>query len=82
MLRGTTIKSSRNVVKSVKLLPKDIDSRSYKYLKENDYFVAFIVSMPQVSAVADSIKEAVSELAIVWDLIKESYQANEFPLPN
>jgi predicted RNase H-like HicB family nuclease len=38
--------------------------------------------MPQVSAVADSIKEAVSELAIVWDLIKESYQANEFPLPN
>ena len=48
---------------------------------EDGDWLAHLVEMPRLSAFADTPAEALEELAQVWALAKESYQAHNEPVP-
>lgn len=44
-------------------------------------WVAHFLEMPSVSACGDTPEEALSELDVAWEAMKESYTANNEPVP-
>ena len=51
----------------------DFDGFIIKVVEEDGEFVAYFADLPNVSAFAASPVEAIKELKIAWELIKESY---------
>lgn len=50
------------------------------FLDDGDYLAHF-VEMPNVSAFAETPEEALNELALAWEGIKESYRKEGEPIP-
>ena len=51
------------------------------FLDEDGDYLAHFVEMPNVSAFSDTPQGALSELAVAWEGVKESYQGNHEPIP-
>lgn len=51
------------------------------FLDDDGDYLAHFVEMPNVSAFGESPEEALSELAIAWEGVKESYQKHGEPVP-
>ena len=51
------------------------------FLDEDGDYLAHFVEMPNVSAFADTPQGALSELAVAWEGIKESYRKHHEPIP-
>ena len=51
------------------------------FLDEDGDYLAHFVEMPNVSAFSDAPAEALKELAIAWQGVKESYQKRREPIP-
>ena len=51
------------------------------FLDEDGDYLAHFVEMPNVSAFSDTPAEALKELAIAWQGVKESYQKHREPIP-
>ena len=49
------------------------DGFTITLLEDSEEWLAHFVELPSVSAYGDSPKEALDELAIAWELLKESY---------
>lgn len=48
---------------------------------EDGDWLAHLVEMPNVSAFGPTPEAALDELAVAWDLVKESYAEEDKPLP-
>ena len=51
------------------------------FLDDDGEYLAHFVEMPHVSAFADTPEEALRELRIAWEGVKESYQKHGEPIP-
>ena len=51
------------------------------FLDEDGDYLAHFVEMPNVSAFSDTPEEALKELAVAWQGVKESYQERHQPIP-
>ena len=51
------------------------------YLDEDQEWLAHFVELPNISASADSPEEALQELAVVWQAVKQSYIDKEEVIP-
>ena len=51
------------------------------FLDEDGDYLAHFVEMPNVSAFSDTPEGALRELAIAWKCVKESYEADQEPIP-
>jgi Uncharacterized protein encoded in hypervariable junctions of pilus gene clusters len=51
------------------------------YLDEEGDWLAHFVEMPEVSAFADTPEQALKELAITWEGVKESYRKHGEEVP-
>jgi len=51
------------------------------FLDDDGEYLAHFVEMPNVSAFGESPEEALSELAIAWEGVKESYQKHGESVP-
>ena len=51
------------------------------FLDENADYLAHFVEMPNVSTFADTPHGALSELAVAWEGVKESYRKHHEPIP-
>ena len=51
------------------------------FLDEDGDYLAHFVEMPNVSAFSDTPEEALKELAIAWEGVKESYRKHHEPIP-
>ena len=62
---------------------KDVfDGFSVKvFLDEDGDYLAHFVEMPNVSAFAGTPEEALQELAVAWQGVKESYRKHHEPIP-
>ena len=51
------------------------------FLDEDGDYLAHFVEMPNVSAFSDTPEGALKELAVAWKCVKESYEADQEPIP-
>jgi len=51
------------------------------FLDDDGDYLAHFVEMPNISAFGESPEEALSELAIAWEGVKESYRKHDEPVP-
>jgi predicted HicB family RNase H-like nuclease len=51
------------------------------YLDEDGEYLAHFLERPEISAFADSPEDALRELKITWDGVKESYRAHDEAIP-
>ena len=51
------------------------------YLDEEQEWLAHFVEMPNISAFADTPQQAIEELKIAWELVKEDYQLKGEDIP-
>ena len=51
------------------------------FLDEDGDYLAYFVEMPNVSAFSDTPEDALKELAMAWEGVKESYQKHREPIP-
>jgi predicted RNase H-like HicB family nuclease len=51
------------------------------FLDEDGDYLAHFVEMPNVSAFSDTPQGALSELAVAWEGVKESYRKHQAPIP-
>ena len=51
------------------------------FLDEEGDYLAHFVEMPNVSAFANTAEEALRELAVAWQGVKESYRKHHEPIP-
>lgn len=51
------------------------------FLDEDGEWLAHFVEMPNISAFADTPNEAVKELRVAWEGVKESYRKNDEQIP-
>ena len=51
------------------------------FLDEDGDYLAHFVEMPNVSAFANTPEDALRELAIAWQGVKESYRKHHEPIP-
>lgn len=51
------------------------------FLDDDGEYLAHFAEMPHVSAFADTPEEALRELRIAWEGVKESYQKHGEPIP-
>ena len=51
------------------------------YLDEQQEWLAHFVEMPNISAFADTPQQAIEELKIAWELVKEDYQQKREDIP-
>ena len=51
-------------------------------LDEDGDYLAHFVEMPNVSAFADTPQGALRELTVAWKCVKESYEADQDPIPH
>ena len=51
------------------------------YFDDQGDWLAHFQEMPNISAFGDTPQEALEELKIAWELIKESYQNRQEPIP-
>src|SRR3990167_4329982 len=60
----------------------EFDGFSIHLLQDNDGdFIAHFVELPNVSACASTAEEALVELNIAWDAMKESYRKHDEAIP-
>lgn len=63
-------------------MKKDFDGFYVALFQEEEGdWVAHFEELPNVSAVGDSPEDALEELKIAWNLMKESYRAHNQPVP-
>ena len=51
------------------------------FLDEDGDYLAHFVEMPNVSAFSDTPEDALKELAVTWEGVKESYRKHHEPIP-
>lgn len=51
------------------------------FLDEDGDYLAHFVEMPNVSAFSDTPEDALKELAVAWEGVKESYRKHHEPIP-
>ena len=51
------------------------------FLDEDGDYLAHFVEMPNVSAFANTPEDALRELAVAWQCVKESYREHNEPIP-
>jgi len=51
------------------------------YFDDQGDWLAHFQEMPNISAFGDTPQEALEELKIAWELVKESYQNRQEPIP-
>ena len=51
------------------------------FLDEDGDYLAHFVEMPNVSAFANTPEDALKELAVAWQGVKESYRKHNEPIP-
>jgi len=51
------------------------------FLDDDGEYLAYFVEMPNVSAFGESPEEALRELRIAWEAVKESYHKHGEPIP-
>ena len=51
------------------------------FLDEDGDYLAHFVEMPNVSAFSDTPEDALQELVVAWKCVKESYEADQEPIP-
>ena len=51
------------------------------FLDEDGDYLAHFVEMPNISAFSDTPEGALTELAIAWEGVKESYRKHNDPIP-
>ena len=51
------------------------------FFDEDGDYLAHFVEMPNVSAFSDTPEDALKELAVAWQGVKESYLARHKPIP-
>ena len=51
------------------------------FLDDDGEYLAHFVEMPSVSAFGETPEEALSELAVAWEGVKESYEKHGEPVP-
>lgn len=51
------------------------------FLDEDGDYLAHFVEMPNVSAFANTSEDALKELAVAWQGVKESYRKHNEPIP-
>ena len=51
------------------------------FLDEDGDYLAHFVEMPNVSAFSDTPEGALKELVVAWKCVKESYEADQEPIP-
>ena len=51
------------------------------FLDEDGDYLAHLVEMPNVSAFSDTPEDALKELAMAWEGVKESYLKRHKPIP-
>ena len=51
------------------------------FLDEDGDYLAHFVEMPNVSAFASTPEDALRELAVAWQGVKESYRKHREPIP-
>ena len=51
------------------------------FLDEDGDYLAHFVEMPNISAFSDTPEKALTELAVAWKGVKESYQKHHEPVP-
>ena len=51
------------------------------FLDEDGDYLAHFVEMPNVSAFSDTPENALKELALAWEGVKESYRKHHEPIP-
>ena len=51
------------------------------YLDDGNDWIAHFIELPNVSAYGNTAEEALSELKIAWEGVKESYRKHNEPIP-
>ena len=51
------------------------------FFDEDRDWVAHLTELPNVSAFGETVEEALNELAVAWNLVKESYAKENKPIP-
>ena len=51
------------------------------FIDEDGDYLAHFVELPNVSAFSDTPEDALRELAVAWQCVKESYQQDSGPIP-
>lgn len=66
----------------VKMKRKDFNGFSVNiFLDDDGDWMAHFVELPNVSACGSSVEEALQELKIAWDEVKNSYRQHGEPVP-
>ncbi|MCK4608292.1 MAG: toxin-antitoxin system HicB family antitoxin [Gammaproteobacteria bacterium] len=61
---------------------KEFDGFSVNiFLDEENEWVAHFAELPNISAFGDTAEEALSELKMAWEGVKESYRKHNQPIP-
>ncbi len=51
------------------------------FLDDDGEYLAHFLEMPNISAFAETPEQALRELEVAWEGVKESYQKNKEPIP-
>lgn len=51
------------------------------YLDEDNEWLAHLIELPNVSAFGNTAEEALQELKVAWEAVKQSYRDHDEPIP-
>jgi predicted HicB family RNase H-like nuclease len=63
------------------MLLDHFDGFSIHLQEEGDELLAYFIELPSVSAYGDTAEEALRELSIAWEAMKQSYKKHNEPIP-